>query len=184
MNPPYQLRGYLVKPLSIANIRNFSEGAREVLQLPDRGIQADLFLEGLFHFGITVDVIEEREMPGYPFHSEAYCIPEAATIYLTDETYRKACQNDPRSIFTIFHELGHLLLGHSRTMHRGQKTNNTKPYCDSEWQADQFAAEMIMPFKTIVLNNLFDPEKIQQRFGVSSRAAQKRYNQLLKPTKK
>lgn len=176
----YRLRGYSVSPLSIEDIRGTARRARGVLQLPDSEIQLVRFLEQLFHFGITVDVINEREMPGYPLQSEAYCIPDTATIYLASETYRKVCRNDPRALFTVFHELGHLILGHSRTLHREQKAGTNKPYYDSEWQADQFAAEMTMPHDVIMSRKLNTPAQIQARFGVSLQAAQTRYEHLRK----
>jgi len=102
------------------------------------------------------------------------------TIFLTSETYTKACSNDPRTRFTIFHELGHLVLCHTRKLHRGQNTRNTKPYMDSEWQADQFAAEITMPLNIIMRDHLFTPDQIQKKFWVSGQAAQRRCNYIVK----
>ena len=48
MTDQYRLRGYTVAPLSIKDIRNTAGRAREVLQMSDKQVQAERFLEGLF----------------------------------------------------------------------------------------------------------------------------------------
>lgn len=176
----YQLRGYLVLPSSIDKIRSIAARARNVLSLPNGPINMESFLEQLVKFGITVDVIDDVEVPGFLTHSEACCIPESATIYITAQTYEKACNNDSRTLFTVFHELGHLILMHSRQFHRNQNTKQTKPtpYMDSEWQADQFAAEILMPLDVIRAEKLKSPAQFIKRFGVSEAAALRRYKQL------
>ena len=103
----YQLQGYLVNPLSRKQIREAASYAADILQLPETPIDLGYFLESLVRLEITYDVIDSSEMPGFLSHSEACCIPERRTIYLTTETYCRACSNDPRARFTIFHELGH-----------------------------------------------------------------------------
>lgn len=176
----YQLRGYIVSPLGTNSIRDKALYIRSILGLTKEPVDLEIFLEQLSDYGITIDVVNDDDMPGFSNHSEACCIPETATIYLTEETYQKACINDPRTRFTIFHELGHLLLGHSRELHRADIKKNVKPYQDSEWQADQFAAEMTMPLDIIYGSELFTVEKIKSQFGVSDSAAIVRYKQLLK----
>jgi hypothetical protein len=173
----YQLRGYLVPPIGVEGIRERALGVRSVLNLPDTPVDMAVFLESLVGWGITLDVVEDYDMLG----SEAYCVPETATIYLSNTTYAKACANDPRTRFTIFHELGHLILAHRRELHRGQNLQNgIKPYLDSEWQADQFSAEALMPLDVIIRYGLSSPDEIQKQFGVSEPAAQRRYDQLKK----
>ncbi|MES2546924.1 MAG: ImmA/IrrE family metallo-endopeptidase [Pseudomonadota bacterium] len=176
----YQLRGYVVNPLSVRVIRDKASYVRSALGLTKEPIDLEIFLERLSEFGITVDVVNDEDMPGFSYHSEACCIPETATIYLTEGTYRKACLNDARTRFTIFHELGHLILGHSRELHRANMTTNVKPFQDSEWQADRFAGEITMPLEIIYDYELFSVGQIKNQFGVSEQAATTRYNQLLK----
>lgn len=178
MKESYQLRGYIVEPKSTLNIRTIAIHVRKVLEMSDKAVNMERFLEELCKWGIVYDVVDDSDMPGFSIHSEAYCVPETATIYLTSETYEKACNGDARTRFTIFHELGHLLLGHSRKFHRGQTMKELKCYFDSEWQADQFAAEMIMPLDIIIKHALYSVKKIQERFLVSAQAAQRRYDQL------
>ena len=55
-----------------------------------------------------------------------------------------------------------------------------KTYEDSEWQANQFAAEFLMPYHTIKNLNLTSVEQIMSHFNVSEAAAYRRFNQLKK----
>lgn len=175
---PYKLRGHIVSPRSVKSIRETASRVRTVLGLPDTAVPLDPFLEGLTRYGITVDVLDEEEslqmLPGV----EAMCIPETATIVLTAQTYRAARRNDARTRFTIFHELGHFVLNHSKALQRNNF--DAKPYLDSEWQADQFSAEITMPLSVIIQNKIFTAEEIAKQFGVSPPAAQTRLNHLLK----
>lgn len=178
----YKLQGYLVNPLGIDKIRKVAMYAAQILQLPETPVDMGFFLESLVKFDITYDVIDSSEMPGLLSHSEACCIPEMRTIYLTTETYSRACVNDPRARFTIFHELGHFFLVHNRKFHRDHNVREIEPkrYLDSEWQANQFAAEILMPLNIIQREKLKSSLEIESRFCVSMAAAQTRYNQLKK----
>lgn len=173
---PYQLRGHIVTPRSIVKIRETAEGVREVLQLPDGKIPLENFLESLSSFGITLDVQEDEDldlvMPGV----EALCVPETATITLRKSTYNAARQNDSRTRFTVFHELGHFVLQHSKMM--GRRSVEAKAYLDSEWQADQFSAEITMPLRVIKQVGLATPTEIARFFGVSLPAASNRLRNL------
>lgn len=175
-NKPYELRGYLVSSRGVDSIRSVAINAAKAFGLVQPKPDLVRFLEGLSRFGITVDVVDdsfELCVGGV----EAACVPETATIYLTESTYSKASSNDPRTRFTIFHELGHLLLGHSKVLHRAN-LQDIKPYQDSEWQADQFSAEMIMPLDLILSMKLSTAKEIQECFGVSEPAAFRRFKQL------
>lgn len=175
----YQLRGYVVNPLGVDAIRDMAAHVRQTLGMNDGKVDLGKFLEELVEYGVVVDVIDEDDMPGISAHAEAYCIPENLTIYLTSRTYKKAIDNDPRTRFTIFHELGHLVLQHTRPLHRGGTNKSVKPFQDSEWQADQFAAEILMPLEEIKRHGLLTASDIRDHFGVSQPAAQRRYNQMV-----
>lgn len=166
--------GFRVKPLSTGKIRTKAMNIRSLL-IPNEG-DFDLcdFIEKLERFGITYDVVEDTFLPA---GVEASCIPEERIIYIALSTYQDICRNDGRARFTIFHELGHLLLAHSRTFHRDTKTD-FPVYENSEWQADQFAAEILMPLNIIKAKRLFTPLQLQEEFGVSFQAACYRLSKL------
>jgi hypothetical protein len=175
---PYQLRGHIVAPRGIDVIRQSAVNAREVLGLSDQVIPLSNFIESLSEFGITVDVIDDENRVFMMAGVEAVCVPETATINLTEATYAAARRDDPRTRFTIFHELGHFVLQHNKAMARHNYV--AKAFLDSEWQADQFAAEMTMPLDVILRRSLFTPTQIAQHFRVSLPAAMKRVAQLRK----
>ncbi|UXC20043.1 ImmA/IrrE family metallo-endopeptidase [Comamonas squillarum] len=171
----YRLRGHIVSPRSVEDIRSAAMGAQTVLGLSEMPPSMPDFLESLTKFGITVDVLDDDRtltMAGV----EAMCVPETATIILTENTYAAARRDDPRTRFTIFHELGHFVLQHTKVLPR--KSYDAKPYLDSEWQADQFAAEITMSLETIRKYGLNTPTAIARFFRVSFPAANKRHAQL------
>lgn len=176
LSKAYKLKGYEVAPLSANAIRMEADRVRKVLKIENEPApNLCRFLEGLLNFGITVDVRDDarKELGAI----EALTVPDQLLIVLTEETYTKAIENDPRTRFTIFHELGHLVLSHSKTMHRSG-AENLKPFQDSEWQADQFAAEITMPLSLIRSYQLNSALAIQELFQVSAGAAETRYAKL------
>ncbi len=127
-------------------------------------------------FGIEYQIVEDYELPR---GVEAACIPEKSLIQIRNTTYVDACRNDGRARFTIIHELGHLLLGHQRSLHR-DNGRKIEAFENSEWQANQYAAELLMPLTTILDEKFFTPWEIQCEFGVSRAAAEKRIRLLIK----
>ena len=109
----------------------------------------------------------------------AYTDPTGKCIYLSETVYQKACQNNPQARFTIAHELGHLLLGHKVDVIFARQNCDTKIPCyrDSEWQADTFAAQLLMPTE---LAQGKTTNELEQLFGVSASAAIARGDRLKK----
>lgn len=159
--------GFRVSPLSNNKIREKAMHLRPLLMAGRQPCDLGTFVEGLERFGITYDIVEDTFLPR---GVEATCLPEKRLIYITLSTYQAICKNDERARFTIFHELGHLLLAHSRTFHR-DGTVSFPIYENSEWQADQFAAEILMPLEIIVERGLTEACQLQDAFGVSYQAA-------------
>lgn len=129
-------------------------------------------------YSITYDVLEADEMPYLDV--EACWDPDSVTMHIRTDVFEKACRNDPRARFTVMHELGHGLLGHRRTINRAGVGRPPKVYEDSEWQANQFAAEFLMPLEVIQNFGLNTAFKIEMHFNVSSPAATLRVRQLEK----
>ncbi|WP_454825889.1 ImmA/IrrE family metallo-endopeptidase [Paraburkholderia xenovorans] len=169
------LNGFRVSPRRIADIREAAARARAALGFcwpTDIG----RFLERLTGYSITLDVV-----PDYgtlPRGVEACWVPETLTLCLTNSVYEAACRNDPRALFTVFHEMGHALLAHRRTLNREIPGREIKTYEDSEWQANQFAAEFLMPLDEIRRYSLWTEGQLMLRFGVSMEAARIRLGRL------
>lgn len=174
------LHGFRVPPTSVQHIRLVADHARQVLEIGEHvgALNIGYLLERLTEYGITYDVLEESEMPHLDV--EACCIPERLLICIREDVYIKACENECRARFTIIHEFGHVILGHQRTINREALASPPKTYCDSEWQANQFAAEFLMPLEVIKKHGISSPSQIELFFRVSQKAAQKRISQLNK----
>ena len=110
-------------------------------------------------------------------------------VILSEETYRAASQGNGRARFTVPHE------GYHGIQHRGQirralvhtgglvlhRRQSIPAYKDPEWQANVFAAAVLMPALMVkaVVANVFDPVgAIVRTFGVSRTAAEVRISQL------
>jgi hypothetical protein len=169
--------GYRVPPLKIANIRTHALAVRgKLVASNDAFFGMEHFIESLINYGITCDVVDEDELP---FGIEACCVPERLLITFSNTTYEKACNDDPRARFTVIHELGHILLAHTRTFNR-DRGGKIEAYEDSEWQADQFAAEFLMPLTHIVANGFKTADELILNYQVSAPAAERRIAQLNK----
>lgn len=167
--------GYRVAPRNIIGIRERALSVRKTLVKKDEPFfRMARFIEQLHEYGIIYDVVEADELPK---GIEACCVPEFRSITFSAETYGKACEDDPRARFTIIHELGHILLTHTRTFNRENK-ENIAAFEDSEWQANQFAAEFLMPFDHMALNGLTTANEIMLTYHVSAPAAERRVSQL------
>jgi hypothetical protein len=173
------LGGFRVASRSILDIRASADNVRRILNIGDnpQDIDFGLLLDCLsVKYGIHYDVLERDEMPHEDV--EACWDPDNMTIHIRSDVFVRACQNDPRACFTIMHELGHALLGHRRTINRSGIQRDVKTYEDSEWQANQFAAEMLMPLDAMKTKKINTPLKIENHFNVSQLAALKRVKQL------
>lgn len=103
--------------------------------------------------------------------------PEQQIMVIREDVYLGAIDGNGRDRFTLAHELGHFIL------HRGlglaRTPSNGHPiYMDSEWQADTFAGELLMPINKVSLCSSL--EEFANRFGVSLEAAKTRVRKLKK----
>lgn len=125
--------------------------------------------------GLTVEILPKND-PLMKF-IWAYTDPNTKTIFIREDTYEKACEGDPQSRFTIAHEMGHLFLNHKPDLSLSRKDFEGKPpiFYDAEWQADTFAAELLMPVD-IVKGKTYT--EVQKLCNVSASAAQARVRKV------
>lgn len=175
------LGGFRVSGLRINDIRNSADGVRNILGIGDTPQDVNLgsLLDRLsVEYAISYDVLEPSDMPNEGI--EACWEPYSITMYIRSDVFEGVCSNNPRSRFTVMHELGHGLLGHRRTINRSGEDRKPEIYEDSEWQANQFAAEFLMPLEVICKLRINTALQIEQHFNVSGPAALRRMNQLMK----
>lgn len=149
---------------------------RAALGVTGARFDAEGILESLSKYGITVDVVDDND-PELPRGVEACWIPDTVTLTIKESVYKAACRREPRALFTIAHELGHLTLAHRRVFSR-DASGTCRVFEDSEWQANNFAAEFLMPIEEIKRANAMSPAQIEATFGVSAQAAETRFNKL------
>ncbi len=178
----YKSKGFKVAPKSASTIASVARSVMSVL-LSVAGVKraADInfahFIEVILpELGIEFDAISDTSAEIKP---EAPAAMIGNKLKMRDSCYKGLCAGIPRDAFTLFHELGHFFLGHERQYTR-EELGEHKPYEDSEWQANEFAGECLMPLSVIVNKKLDSIQKIQREFGVSGEAAQVRFDKLRK----
>lgn len=174
----HRKKGQRVPPASQKSIRATANSVRKLLRIGD--IRADMLKIMEFVLPIMIEdysfeVLEPSEMN----YDEARTFPDKYLIQVRSDVYEALCNGDPRAQFTMAHELGHLVM-HSgiSELHfaRNRVATNHKVFEDSEWQADTFASEFLMPYDLALKCNSVD--EIKEMFGVSNLAAEYRFKKI------
>ncbi|HEX2528265.1 MAG TPA: ImmA/IrrE family metallo-endopeptidase [Geminicoccus sp.] len=161
-------------PLSTNFIESIADYVREICATPDPFLPIVDILE----FGL------ERLAPGYVFEvrsveelgrNHGQVDPIAKTLALREDVYEGLVNDVGRDRFTAAHELGHALL-HGRSLNRSPTGTARKIYCDPEWQANTFAAALLMP--QAMVKQMKSLEQVSDEFGVSDEAAAVRVRKL------
>lgn len=141
MSSDYQFRGQRVSPLAEAQIQNSAIILCEVLGFkPSRSKNKkfDVCFERLAEYGITLDPVEDKDWSSATHLSIiGHYDPQTLTIRVPNSKYVEACKGDRTALAILFHELGHLVLGHQPSMHFSVMPPTQAE--DAEWQADMFA---------------------------------------------
>ncbi|OCG32933.1 MULTISPECIES: ImmA/IrrE family metallo-endopeptidase [Orbaceae] len=140
MTEEYQMRGNRVAPMEADDIVVRAINSCKVFQLSEKmELNFDTVFETFSLYRITLQVIDDREWLGI---TDGHCDPSSLTISIPNKTYKAASKGKREALFTIFHELGHLLLGHKAVLHHSQNKPTYKE--DAEWQADLFATVILL----------------------------------------
>jgi hypothetical protein len=176
-----QCRGVKVDPLSTVQINAVANKFRTTVLdfCTEENIDMVDLIENILPttFGVNYDILE-KELLG-PI--EAATNPDKGELVIREDVYDAL--NDPnnpmhgRARFTLAHELGHLILHEGPALHRQTSIVKHKVFEDSEWQADCFAGEFLMP--TAGCRNL-TADQIKERYSVSYTAARIKFEKLNK----
>lgn len=98
------------------------------------------------------------------------------SIIIREDVYENALKGNGRDRFTLAHELGHYLMHTKEETVFTRSNAQLKPYENSEWQANTFASELLMPEYLITDEDTVFT--LMSRFGVSSSAAKVRLSRL------
>lgn len=136
----YHLRGHMVDYKSDLDVRLSAQIAASALGVTKTTVsRLDQFVE-MLRRQYKIEVVFEYDKK-WMWISDAACDPGIRTIALPESLFKNALKGKAQALFTFFHELGHILLGHKAVLH-----HNKSDYCkevDSEYQADIFAKEIL-----------------------------------------
>lgn len=147
----YQMRGNRVTPLHFTEIREKTDGFCEFFKLGPKAVKnMEQFLERLSKYKICIDPVDDEE---WLFLTEGHCDPGTWTIRVPASTYLSACKGDPHAMSVVFHEIGHLMLGHQVVLHN-EKSAPPTMLEDAEWQADTFSDLVMQKMKVSLTRQL------------------------------
>lgn len=131
------------------------------------------------HFGDRYTfVILDKEQMG---DSHGLTDPDQLIMLIREDVYDGANRGLGRDRFTLAHELAHLLLHGGRYLQRIDPNAVTHPthqkFEDSEWQANAFASELLMPV-SVVKRYSNSAERLATAAGASVQAAKVRIKVL------
>ncbi len=170
------LRGVKVPPLKITEIRRLATSIRRNSQIePEEPFPVLEFME--FSLAEGLPGFDWAIFENLPHLMEACAFPDGCTenpdgpfIKVSGKVYEAAHRGDGRARLTILHECGHVLLHRKVAVHhRGEIGADLKVYENSEWQANTFAAELLMPPESFC--TCLSLDEFRDRMRVSGKAA-------------
>ena len=137
--------GVLAHPISRRDIRALTNRIRNLLGLSDDFYFPIVpFIEQVMPMifdGFCYEIVDTPEMPGR--YAEAF--PQLNLMRIREDVYINATNDIGRDRFTLAHEVGHFILhGEGRVALARIIDENIPAYRKPEWQANAFAAELMI----------------------------------------
>lgn len=178
--------GYICAPLSREVIRGRAAEVRRLLGVTTPKFPIvkviDVVMPTLMpDFGLEIlDRDEMKQRYGPDAHGMTY--PDVPHMVIRQDVYLDACEPKltPKTAlarFSLAHEFGHLVL-HTNLGLARRVAGFTPIFCNSEWQADTFAGELLVSAEHVAWD--MTPESIASTFGVSFSAAKTQYQVFVK----
>lgn len=169
MSSEYYKNGFTVKPKSRENITKLADKLRQIWKITGH---CDVI--SILEFAWCNFQVESKYIMG---NNLGITRPDG-TILLREDVYEGACNNEGFHRFTVAHELGHVILHKDQIGFARAFEHNDKVYCNSEWQANEFAGALLVPENEIISQNLFNPYLIADKYAVSLECAQTRLKKI------
>lgn len=172
--------GMRVAPMSYAKLEQVANDLRPLLLVePHCGsgsaIDAWRVLEQVLpQAGFNYFIADEHELED----CAAFTVPDQKIVVLRQNVYDGLFTKSAFSRSTVVHELAHIVLDHSVTLHRGATLGIHEFYEDSEWQAKALTAAVMMPIS--VCKTASSPSHLAAICGTSNEAAGYRLQRLIK----
>lgn len=168
---------YVVAPVSRQDIRSMAAAVRALGKCPTGYFDIMGFLE--FKMPeispqFQLEILSTAELGD----QLGLTHPDAFTIKLREDIYDNARDGDGFSRMTVAHELGHFVMHSESKLGFARKLadDSTKAYMNSEWQANCFAGELLMPWKDRNIITELGPWGTVETYGVSNSAAECQYS--------
>ncbi|WP_375679996.1 ImmA/IrrE family metallo-endopeptidase [Bartonella sp. AP7XZML] len=168
---------YEVPPYSWEKIGFFTDLLRKELKLLDyQAFPVMDFAEYILPTmrpGYCLHIADEEELGNVGGLTD----PQGKFIVLREDIYKDAYDDNGRARFTVAHELGHLFLHTNLPFQRVIDSHEIPVYRSAEKQANQFAAELLMPRSG--MSRFKTPREVANFYGVSLQAAEIRINYMM-----
>jgi len=168
-----------VPPLSRKQIRQRADDLRSALRIAGPYFPVIDVVEFVFQKeinGFVLDVWSTDDMNnafGHATHAMTY--PNELLMILREDVYRGARKDNGRDRFTVAHEVAHVVLHRAAGMAM-RLPAELLAFENSEWQADAYAGEILMPLPFVLECRTVD--EIVKMFKVSYEAARVRRSVL------
>ncbi len=167
---------FKVPPKSWADVRAHTDELRSAFGLEDVALFPVIeLLEKIMdnrHELVSLEIWPVGSMNG----AEGETCPSGDFIRLREDVYNAAWAGEARARFTVAHEIGHWHMHTNVTLARAQPGERVPGFRASEPQANQYAAELLMPTKFFKPNDT--ALMVMMRHGVSAQAAEIRLRYL------
>lgn len=161
---------YKAKPISREDLANLAKKLREYMGLGNSYyfpiIQMIELILPEIDEKFDLEIVEENELPPNTY---ALTYPDESIMQIRIDVYNGVCKDQGRARFTLAHELCHYLLHDETNISFARNTKKLPAYVDPEWQANAFAAELLIPKKLI---EGLTVNEIIEKCGVSRQCAE------------
>ncbi|TBV97763.1 ImmA/IrrE family metallo-endopeptidase [Azotobacter chroococcum] len=167
-----------MSPHSYASLEEVATGIRDALPLragERYSLDCARILEQtLPNAGFKYKIVEVDDLD----ECAAFTIPEKGLVVIREDIYDMLYNGHVFGRSTVVHEMGHIVLKHAVTLHRGAKLGQHRFCEDSEWQAKAITAALMMPVEACV--EAGTPEELARMCGTSVQSATFRLDNLRK----
>lgn len=176
--------GLKVAPTSYKKLEMAANSLRPMLPRVTVGPHTDFKLDGwrilehsLPKAGYDYSIAEVHDLE----ECAAFTIPERNLVVIRADVYDGLFTDSAFSRSTVIHELAHIALGHSVTLHRGAVLGEHRFCEDSEWQAKALTAALMMPLEACLKAE--SARHLAEMCGTSEQSATYRLQRLIKEGK-
>lgn len=154
-------------PLSVLRIKKVADEIRKSYSIPlDTFFPIYDYINELCDNNVLNIQILEDDDEAFSDGKIAFYNAQENFIYIKDSVDAELNENNYRSNFTLAHELFHYMQVQVLNF-KFEEVEKTEAFMDPEWQANEFAAQLLIPEEYVNLS----PEEIVERFHVSIEAA-------------